>query len=101
MLDTYHERMGDQSQQQQTGAFTAGWGRIYGNSSRQSFARTVSPTLNSSTSAFQIGTDVYASTADNGAVRLDRQPAGGCGLTQQRQLRMISRAGGKLPPSKM
>src|SRR5450830_355871 len=69
MLGTYHERMGDQSQQQQTGAFPAGWGRIYGNSSRQSFAGTVSPTLNSSLSAFQIGTDVYANTTDNGAVQ--------------------------------
>ena len=75
MLGTYHERMGDQSQQPQTGAFTAGWGRIYGNSCRQSFACTVSPTLNSSMSAFHIGTDVYASTTDNGAVRLGRQPA--------------------------
>ncbi|WP_443694525.1 autotransporter family protein [Pseudomonas sp.] len=69
MLGTYHERMGDQSQPQQTGAFPAGWGRIYGNSSRQSFAGTVSPTLNSSLSAFQIGTDVYANTPDNGAVQ--------------------------------
>ncbi|WP_256822100.1 MULTISPECIES: autotransporter outer membrane beta-barrel domain-containing protein [unclassified Pseudomonas] len=69
MLGTYHERMGDQRQQQQTGAFPAGWGRVYGNSSRQSFAGTVSPTLDSSISAFQIGTDVYASATANGAVQ--------------------------------
>ena len=35
MLGTFHQRMGDQSQQQQTGAFPAGWGRVYGTSSRQ------------------------------------------------------------------
>ncbi|MBF6031463.1 autotransporter outer membrane beta-barrel domain-containing protein [Pseudomonas sp. P115] len=66
MLGTYHERMGDQSQQQQTGAFPAGWGRVYGSSNRQSFAGTVSPTLNSSLTAFQVGTDVFANTLDNG-----------------------------------
>lgn len=66
MLGTYHERMGDQSQQQQTGAFPAGWGRVYGSNSRQSFAGTVSPTLDSSITGFQIGTDVFATTGDNG-----------------------------------
>jgi len=66
MLGTYHERMGDQSQQQQTGAFPAGWGRVYGNSRRQGFAGTVSPKLNSSVSGFQIGSDVYAGQLDNG-----------------------------------
>ncbi|MDN6866340.1 MULTISPECIES: autotransporter outer membrane beta-barrel domain-containing protein [Pseudomonas] len=66
MLGTYHERLGDQLQQQQTGAFAAGWGRVYGNSSRQSYAGTVSPTLDSSVSGFQVGTDVYAGVLDNG-----------------------------------
>ena len=37
MLGTYHERMGEQSQQQ-TDPLRAGWGRVYGSSSRQSFA---------------------------------------------------------------
>ena len=69
MLGTYHERMGDQSQQQQTGAFPAGWGRVYGSSTRQSFAGTVSPTLDSSITGFQVGSDVYADTAANGQIR--------------------------------
>lgn len=69
MLATYHERMGEQSQQRQTGAFPAGWGRVYGNSSRQSFAGTVAPTLDSSTTGYQVGTDVYASTGDNGVTQ--------------------------------
>lgn len=65
MLGTYHERMGDQSQQQQTGAFTAGWARVYGNSSRQGFAGTVSPTLDSTVTGLQVGSDVYANTNDS------------------------------------
>lgn len=66
MLGTFHQRMGDQSQQQQTGAFPAGWGRVYGTSSRQSFSGTVSPSLDSSVTGFQVGSDVYASTNDDG-----------------------------------
>lgn len=69
MLGTYHERVGDQRQQQPTGVFPAGWGRVYGSSSRQGFEGTVNPTLRSSMTAFQAGTHVYASTLDNGAVQ--------------------------------
>jgi outer membrane autotransporter protein len=64
MLGTYHERMGDQSQQQQVGAFPAGWGRVFGSSSRQGFTGTVSPMLDSSVTAYQVGSDVYANTND-------------------------------------
>ena len=66
MLGTYHERMGDQSQQLNTGAFPAGWGRVYGNSSRQGFAGTASPTLDSTITGFQVGTDIYADTNSRG-----------------------------------
>lgn len=69
MLGTYHGRMGDQSQQQQTGAFPAGWGRVYGSSSRQRFAGTVSPTLDSTVKGFQVGHDVYADINGNGQAR--------------------------------
>lgn len=65
MLGTYHERMGDQSRQQHTAIMPAGWGRVYGNSSRQSYAGTVSPTLDGSLTGFQVGTDVFASHLDN------------------------------------
>ncbi|KAA8563291.1 Adhesin BmaC autotransporter [Pseudomonas extremaustralis] len=68
MLATFHERMGDQ-RPQQVDASTAGWGRVYGNSSRQSFAGTVSPTLNSSVTGYQVGSDVYTHTHDNGQVQ--------------------------------
>lgn len=66
MLGTYHERMGDQSRQLQTSTLTAGWGRVYGANSRQSFAGTVTPTLDSSIIGFQVGSDVFANTLDNG-----------------------------------
>ncbi|WP_342307745.1 autotransporter outer membrane beta-barrel domain-containing protein [Pseudomonas fluorescens] len=68
MLSTFHERMGDQ-RPQQVDASTAGWGRVYGNSGRQSFAGAVSPTLNSSVTGFQVGSDVYTHTHDNGQVQ--------------------------------
>ncbi|MBV4455443.1 MULTISPECIES: autotransporter family protein [Pseudomonas] len=64
-MGTYHERMGDQSAQQ-TGGTRGGWGRVYGNRSRQQFEGTVSPTLDSSVKGFQVGTDVYAHTDDSG-----------------------------------
>lgn len=66
MLGTYHERVGDQRQQQQPEVFPTGWARVYGGNSRQSFAGTVSPTLDSSLSAFQVGSDLYATTTDSG-----------------------------------
>ncbi|AZE55550.1 Outer membrane autotransporter barrel [Pseudomonas synxantha] len=69
MLGTYHERMGDQSRQQQTGTLPAGWGRVYGNSSRQSFTGTVSPNLDGSLTGFQAGTDVFAGSLDNGLLQ--------------------------------
>lgn len=67
MLGTYHERMGEQSQQQGD-PLRAGWGRVYGSSSRQSFAGTVSPTLNSSISGFQVGTDLFTQRTDDDQV---------------------------------
>ncbi|MDR9875280.1 autotransporter outer membrane beta-barrel domain-containing protein [Pseudomonas allii] len=64
-LGTYHERMGDQSRQQ-SGTGPGGWGRVYGSSSRQGFAGTVSPTLDSTLKGFNVGSDVYIATDDNG-----------------------------------
>jgi len=66
MLGTYHERMGEQSPQPASGGFSAGWGRFYGSSSRQSFSGTVSPTLDSSITGYQAGTDLYDWTNDDG-----------------------------------
>lgn len=65
MLGTYHERMGDQGQQQDD-PLRAGWGRVYGSSSRQSFAGTVNPTLSSSITGFQVGSDLFTHHTDGG-----------------------------------
>lgn len=67
MLGTYHERMGEQTQPQ-SDPLRAGWGRVYGSSSRQRFAGTVSPTLNSSISGFQVGSDLFTHSTDDGQV---------------------------------
>ncbi|MFQ6346415.1 autotransporter outer membrane beta-barrel domain-containing protein [Pseudomonas sp. R11F] len=66
MLGTYHERQGDQAQQRQTGVFPTGWARVYGSNGRQGFTGTVNPTLNSSRSGYQLGTDLYAHAHDTG-----------------------------------
>jgi outer membrane autotransporter protein len=65
-LGTFHERQGDQSQQHQAGAFPAGWGRIYAGNSRQGFAGTVSPRLDGSMSGYQVGSDLYEWTREDG-----------------------------------
>ncbi|MGY2292867.1 autotransporter family protein [Pseudomonas sp. SDO528_S397] len=66
MLGTYHTRLGDQSQQRSSGALPAGWGRVYGASTRQSYAGTVNPRLDSTLSGFQVGSDLYAWTDEAG-----------------------------------
>ncbi|MCR4539921.1 autotransporter outer membrane beta-barrel domain-containing protein [Pseudomonas sp. 18.1.10] len=67
MLGTYHERLGEQIPQQGD-PLRAGWGRVYGSNSRQSFAGTVNPTLNSSITGFQVGTDLLTRRLDDGQV---------------------------------
>ncbi|WP_095194121.1 autotransporter outer membrane beta-barrel domain-containing protein [Pseudomonas sp. Irchel 3A7] len=68
-LGTFHERQGDQNQQQQDGALPAGWGRVYAGNSRQSFAGTVNPRLDGSVSGYQVGSDLYGWTTDDGQTR--------------------------------
>jgi outer membrane autotransporter protein len=64
-LGTFHERQGDQNQQHQTGTMAAGWGRFYASNSRQTFAGTVNPRLDGSTTGYQVGSDLYGwTTAD-------------------------------------
>ncbi|WP_137805509.1 autotransporter outer membrane beta-barrel domain-containing protein [Pseudomonas sp. G(2018)] len=65
-LGTFHERQGDQNQQHQDGALPAGWGRVYAGNSRQSIAGTVNPRLDGSGSGYQVGSDLYGWTTDDG-----------------------------------
>ncbi|MGY2343411.1 autotransporter outer membrane beta-barrel domain-containing protein [Pseudomonas sp. SDO5532_S415] len=68
-LGTFHERQGDQNQQHQDGALPAGWGRVYAGNSRQSMAGTVNPRLDGSVSGYQVGSDLYGWTTDDGQTR--------------------------------
>lgn len=65
-LGTFHDRQGDQRLLNETGAFGAGWGRVYGKRVDQTWAGTVTPRLDGSLSGFQVGNDVYSSLTANG-----------------------------------
>ncbi|WP_309674500.1 autotransporter outer membrane beta-barrel domain-containing protein [Pseudomonas sp.] len=65
-LGTFHDRQGDQRLLNETGAFGAGWGRVYGKNVDQTWAGTVTPRLDGSLSGFQVGNDVYSSQNSNG-----------------------------------
>nr|WP_225919796.1 autotransporter outer membrane beta-barrel domain-containing protein [Pseudomonas khorasanensis] len=60
-LGTFHDRQGDQRLLSETGAFGAGWGRIYGKNLDQTWAGTVAPSLDGSLKGFQVGNDLYSS----------------------------------------
>jgi outer membrane autotransporter protein len=59
-LGTFHDRQGDQRLLSETGAFGAGWGRVYGKNLDQTWAGTVTPHLNGSLNGFQVGNDLYS-----------------------------------------
>ncbi|AKS09836.1 autotransporter domain-containing protein [Pseudomonas trivialis] len=65
-LGTFHERLGEQGRQRETGAFPTGWTRVYGGSSRQDFAGDLSTSLDSSLSGYQIGTTILSRATEAG-----------------------------------
>ncbi|WPN44881.1 autotransporter outer membrane beta-barrel domain-containing protein [Pseudomonas sp. P8_241] len=65
-LGTFHDRQGDQRLLAETGALSAGWGRVYGKDFDQTWAGTVAPRLNGSLKAFQVGNDLFASQLAGG-----------------------------------
>ncbi|WP_064118252.1 autotransporter family protein [Pseudomonas fluorescens] len=65
-LGTFHDRQGDQRLLTETGAFSAGWGRVYGKNLEQSWAGTVTPRLDGSLNGFQVGNDLYSSQTSGG-----------------------------------
>ena len=65
-LGTFHDRQGDQRLLTETGAFGAGWGRVYGKNLDQTWAGTVTPLLDASLSGFQVGNDLYSSLTPGG-----------------------------------
>jgi hypothetical protein len=75
-LGTFHDRQGDQRLLSETGAFGAGWGRVYGKNFDQTWAGTVTPRLDGSLNGFQVGNDLFASQTagwTNPAQRLFRR----------------------------
>ncbi|ROM69961.1 autotransporter outer membrane beta-barrel domain-containing protein [Pseudomonas brassicacearum] len=65
-LGTFHDRQGDQRLLTETGAFGAGWGRVYGKDLDQTWAGTVTPRFDGSIKGFQVGNDLYGSTLSGG-----------------------------------
>lgn len=65
-LGTFHDRQGDQRLLSETGAFGAGWGRVYGKNFDQTWAGTVTPRLDGSLNGFQVGNDLYGSLTSGG-----------------------------------
>jgi len=68
-LGTFHDRQGDQRLLNETGAFGAGWGRVYGKNIDQTWAGTVNPRFEGSLNGFQAGNDLFASQTSGGQTR--------------------------------
>lgn len=65
-LGTFHDRQGDQRLLTETGAFGAGWGRVYGVDLDKTWAGTVTPQFDGSIKGFQVGNDLYSSLLSGG-----------------------------------
>ncbi|GFM84738.1 hypothetical protein PSCICO_01370 [Pseudomonas cichorii] len=65
-LGTFHERQGDQNLLNETGAFAAGWARIFGNDFQQDWSGTVAPGLDASLKGYQVGHDLLALQTSSG-----------------------------------
>src|SRR3989344_5891391 len=65
-LCTFHDLQGDQRLLKETGAFGAGWGRVYGKNIEQTWAGTVTPRLDGSLNGFQVGNDLFGSQTSGG-----------------------------------
>ncbi|WP_025109999.1 autotransporter outer membrane beta-barrel domain-containing protein [Pseudomonas sp. H1h] len=65
-LGTFHDRQGEQRLLSETGAFGAGWGRVYGKNLDHTWAGTVTPRLDGSLNGFQVGNDLYSSPTSGG-----------------------------------
>lgn len=68
-LGTFHERQGDQRLLTETGAFGAGWGRVYGTNFEQTWAGTVKPKLDGTVKGFQVGNDLDSQETSGGHIQ--------------------------------
>lgn len=68
MLDTFHERQGEQDILGGEGALPAGWGRLIGQRTRQGWSGDARPEFNGDVYGFQAGLDLYGARSDGGHV---------------------------------
>jgi outer membrane autotransporter protein len=65
-IGTFHDRQGDPSLLNETGALPAAWSRVWGSHTSVSTATGVDPHFSGSTGGIQIGQDLYANTTASG-----------------------------------
>lgn len=66
MLDTFHERQGEQDLLEGEGALPAGWGRLIGQRTRQAWGGDARPAFSGETYGFQAGLDLFGAQSDSG-----------------------------------
>ncbi|NIE65444.1 autotransporter outer membrane beta-barrel domain-containing protein [Burkholderia sp. Ax-1719] len=66
-IDTFHDRMGEQSLLTENGKVPASWARSWGGYSNIARGGAISPSFDGSVWGMQIGQDLYASTSSGGA----------------------------------
>jgi outer membrane autotransporter protein len=65
-IDNFHDRQGDQSLLNETGALPAAWGRVWGAHSVQSQDGAANPEFDGSVFGAQVGHDLYSNTTASG-----------------------------------
>ncbi|ATU91718.1 autotransporter domain-containing protein [Phyllobacterium zundukense] len=65
-LGTFHERRGEQSVLTPGDNFSAAWGRVFGQSTEQSWSGTVSPSVDGNLYGFQAGLDFIRTESEGG-----------------------------------
>lgn len=66
MLDTFHERQGEQDVLEGDGGAPAGWGRLIGQSTRQKWSGDARPDFHGETLGFQTGLDLFGTQSESG-----------------------------------
>lgn len=68
MIDTFHERHGEQDILEGEGAAPAGWGRLIAQRTREGWSGDARPEFNGEIYGFQTGLDLYGAQSDGGHV---------------------------------
>lgn len=68
MIDTFHERQGEQDLLEGEGAAPAGWGRLIAQRTREGWSGDARPEFNGEIYGFQTGLDLYGARSDGGHI---------------------------------